>query len=62
MATAGILFVLTLAMGAGIAAVSVGSWVPRVKAALDTRISIAQTLSATIASGGMDAADKRTTR
>jgi hypothetical protein len=59
MATAGILFVLTLAMGAGIAAVSVGSWVPRVKAALDTRISIAQTLSATIASGGMEAADKQ---
>ena len=59
MATAGILFVLTLAMGAGIAAVSVGSWVPRVKAALDTRISIAQTLSATIASGGMDAADQQ---
>jgi hypothetical protein len=59
MATAGILFVLTLAMGAGIAAVSVGSWVPRVKAALDTRISIAQTLSATIASGGMDAAEKQ---
>jgi len=59
MATAGILFVLTLAMGAGIAAVSVGSWVPRVKAALDTRISIAQTLSATIASSGMDAAEKQ---
>jgi hypothetical protein len=59
MATAGILFVLTLAMGAGIAAVSVGSWVPRVKAALDTRISIAQMLSATIASSGMDAAEKQ---
>jgi hypothetical protein len=59
MATAGILFVLTLAMGAGIAAVSVGSWVPRVKAALDTRISIAQTLSATIASSGMDAAENQ---
>jgi len=59
MATAAVLFGLTLAMGAGIAAVSVGSWVPRVKAALDTRISIAQTLSATIASSGMGAAEKQ---
>jgi tetratricopeptide (TPR) repeat protein len=59
MATAGVLFVLTLAMGAGIAAVTVGSWVPNVKAALDTRKSIAQTLSATIASSGIDAAAKQ---
>jgi hypothetical protein len=59
MATAGVLFVLTLAMGAGIAAVTMASWVPNVKAALDTRKSIAQTLSATIASGGMDAAVKQ---
>jgi tetratricopeptide (TPR) repeat protein len=59
MTTAAVLFVLTLAMGVGIAAVSMGSWVPRVKAALDTRKSIAQTLSATIASSGMDAAEKQ---
>jgi tetratricopeptide (TPR) repeat protein len=59
MATAGVLFVLTLAMGAGIAAVTMGSWVPNVKAALDSRKSIAQTLSATIASSGIEAAAKQ---
>ncbi|HTA59444.1 MAG TPA: DUF2306 domain-containing protein [Candidatus Baltobacteraceae bacterium] len=56
MVTAGVLFVLTLAMGAGIALVAVGSWVPSVKAGLDPRKSIGQVLSATIASSGMDAA------
>jgi hypothetical protein len=56
MATASVLFVLTLAMGAGIAAVTIGSWVPNVKAALDSRKSMAQILSATIASSGIDAA------
>ena len=56
MATAGVLFVLTLAMGAGIALVAMGSWVPSVKAGLDPRKSIGQVLSATIASSGMDAA------
>jgi hypothetical protein len=59
MATAGVLFVLTLAMGAGIALVAMGSWVPSVKAGLDPRKSIAQTLTMTIASGGMDAAVKQ---
>ena len=59
MATAGVLFVLTLAMGGGITAVTMASWVPNVKAALDTRKSIAQTLSATITSGGMEAAAKQ---
>jgi len=59
MATAGVLFVLTLAMGAGIALVTMGSWVPNVRAALDSRKSIAQTLSATIASSGIDAAAKQ---
>ena len=59
MATAGVLFVLTLVMGAGIAAVGMGSWLPNVKAALDSRKSIAQTLSATIASSGIDAAEKQ---
>jgi len=59
MATAGVLFVLTLAMGAGIAIVAVGSWVPNVKAGMDPRKSIAQTLSVTIASSGIDAAAKQ---
>jgi tetratricopeptide (TPR) repeat protein len=56
MATAGMLFVLTLAMGAGIFAVTVAIWVPQVKAAFDPRTSIAETLSATIASSGIDQA------
>jgi len=56
MVTSGVLFVLTLAMGAGIALVAMGSWVPNVKAGLDPRKSIGQVLSATIASSGMDAA------
>ncbi|HET7105453.1 MAG TPA: DUF2306 domain-containing protein [Candidatus Acidoferrum sp.] len=59
MATAGVLFVLTLAMGAGIALVAVGSWVPNVKAGLDPRKSISQILTTTIASGGIDAAVKQ---
>jgi outer membrane protein assembly factor BamD (BamD/ComL family) len=58
-ATAGVLFVLTLAMGAGIALVAMGSWVPNVKAGLDPRKSIAQILTTTIASGGIDAAVKQ---
>ena len=59
MATAAVLFVLTLAMGAGVAAVAMASWAPRVKAGLDQRKSIAQTLSATIQSGGMEEAVKQ---
>jgi len=59
MATAGTLFVLTLAMGAGLLAVSTAQWVPQVKAAFDPRKSIAETLSATITSGGIDAAAKQ---
>jgi len=55
-AMAAVLVVLTLAMGAGIFAVTMAAWVPNVKAAYDTRKSIAQTLSATIASSGMDQA------
>jgi tetratricopeptide (TPR) repeat protein len=58
-ATAGGLFVLTLAMAAGIFAVTMAAWLPRVKAAYDNRTSIAETLSATIASGGIDAAEKQ---
>jgi tetratricopeptide (TPR) repeat protein len=59
MATAGVLFVLTLAMGAGIALQAMASWVPNVKAGMDPRKSIAQTLSATIASSGIDAAERQ---
>jgi len=59
MATAGVLFVLTLAMGAGIALNAIGSWVPNVKAGMDPRKSIAQTLTTTIASDGIDAAAKQ---
>jgi uncharacterized membrane protein len=59
MATAGMLFVLTLVMGAGLFAVAMAQWVPQVKAAYDPRSSIAETLSATIASSGIDAAAKQ---
>ena len=59
MATAGVLFVLTLAMGMGIAVVAVGSWMPSVKAGLDPRKSIAQILTTTINSAGVDAAAKQ---
>jgi hypothetical protein len=59
MATAVLLFVLTLGMVAGTFAVSAAIWVPQVKAAFDPRKSIAETLSATIASSGVDAAEKQ---
>src|SRR5579864_1126265 len=52
MATAGMLFVLTLAMLAGLFAVTMADWVPKVEAAFDSRTSVAETLWATIASGG----------
>ena len=55
-ATAGMLFVLTLALGAGILAVGMAAWVPQVKAGFDPRRSIAETLSATLASAGIDQA------
>jgi uncharacterized membrane protein len=50
------LFVLTLAMGAGIMGATTGLWLPRIKTAYDSRKSIADTLSATITSRGVDAA------
>jgi cytochrome c-type biogenesis protein CcmH/NrfG len=53
---AGGLLVLTIALGAGILAVTMGVWLPRVKAAFDNRKSIAETLSAAITSGGVDQA------
>ena len=53
------LFVLTMAMGAGIFAVTMGVWIPRVKAAYDSRKSIAEILSASIATSGVDQAVKQ---
>jgi hypothetical protein len=59
LATAGMLFVMTLVMGAGLFAVATAQWVPQVKAAYDPRKSIAETLSATVSSSGVDAAAKQ---
>jgi len=56
LAMAAALLVLTVAMGAGIFAAILGSWVPKIKAAYDSRTSIGQALSATITSEGIDAA------
>jgi len=50
------LFILTLGMAAGTFAVSMAVWVPDVKAGFDKRGSIAETLSSTIASNGVDQA------
>jgi len=59
LATAAGLFVLTVAMGVGIFAATMGMWLPRIKAAYDSRKSIAETLSATIAASGIDQAAKQ---
>jgi tetratricopeptide (TPR) repeat protein len=59
MAMAGGLFVLTLAMGAGIFAVTMGVWTGQVRAGFDSRKSISETLKATIASSGIDQAEKQ---
>ncbi len=53
------LFVLTLVMGAGIAAVTMATFVPSIKRAFDSRKSIAETLSATIAINGIEQATKQ---
>jgi uncharacterized membrane protein len=53
------LTVLTLALGAGIFAVTAVTWVPQIRKAYDSRRSIAATLSATIASSGVDGAVKQ---
>jgi tetratricopeptide (TPR) repeat protein len=50
------LLVLTLGLGAGIFAVTMGVWLPSIKRAYDHRKSIAATLSATLASSGIDGA------
>jgi hypothetical protein len=48
--------VLTLAMVVGITATATGLWLPRIKAGLDSRASIAGLLLVTINSSGVDAA------
>lgn len=58
-AMAGLLFVLTFAMIGGLFAVTMAIWVPQVKAGFDPRRSVAETLSTTIASSGVDAAVKQ---
>ena len=58
-AMAAVLFVVTLAMGAGILAVTAGVWIPTIKRAYDARKSIAETLSFTIASNGVDEAARQ---
>jgi tetratricopeptide (TPR) repeat protein len=53
------LVALTVVMGAGIAVVTTAVFLPNIKRALDGRKSIADTLSATIASSGIDQAANR---
>ncbi len=53
------LFVLTVAMGGGIVAVTMGQFLPNIKRAYDSRKSIAETLSVTIAGSGIDQATKQ---
>lgn len=53
------LFALTVVMGAGIIAVTMVAFLPNIKKAFDSRKSIADTLSATIASSGIDQAAKQ---
>jgi tetratricopeptide (TPR) repeat protein len=55
-AMAALLVAVTLVMGAGIAAASVGLFVPNMRAALDPRPSIAEALAQTIKSNGAEAA------
>ena len=50
------LLALTVAMGVGIFGAAMIMWVPRIKAAYDSRKSIQQTLSATLSAQGIDAA------
>jgi uncharacterized membrane protein len=59
LATAALLGMVTLGMGAGLFGVTMAIWVPQVKAAFDPRKSIVETLSATIASSNVDAAVKQ---
>lgn len=54
--TSSVLFAFTVGLGLGVAATVAGAWTPKVRAALDTRTSIADTLSSTIDTQGADAA------
>jgi hypothetical protein len=58
LATASLLVVLTLVMVAGLFAVTAIKWMPQVKAAFDSRKSIAETLFVTVKGSGVDAAVK----
>src|ERR1700686_5181328 len=53
------LVVLTLALGGGIFAVTMATWVPSIKRAYDSRKSIAEILSATLETSGVDEAVKQ---
>ena len=53
------LFVLTIALAVGVFAITSVKWLPSIRAAYDSRQSIAQTLSATITSSGIDRAVKQ---
>jgi Predicted membrane protein (DUF2306)/Tetratricopeptide repeat len=53
------LFVLTVVMAGGIIAVTMAAFLPNIKRAFDSRKSIADTLSATIAGRGIDQAAKQ---
>ncbi len=53
------LVVLTVVMGAGIVAVTMVAFLPNIKKAFDSRKSIADTLSATIATSGIEQAAKQ---
>jgi tetratricopeptide (TPR) repeat protein len=55
-ATAAGLSALTVVMGVGVFSATMALWLPRISQAYDGRTSIAETLSATIASSGIDAA------
>jgi uncharacterized membrane protein len=50
------LFVLTIGLGAGIVVVTMAAFLPNLKRAYDSRKSVAETLSATIATSGIDQA------
>lgn len=53
------LFVLTLALAGGIFAATAGMFIPKIKRAIDKRQSIAETLSVTLASRGIEGATKQ---
>jgi uncharacterized membrane protein len=55
-ATAGVVFLMTLATAGGIVVVTAANWLPDVRKGFDFRTSIAETLSSTIEKRGLDAA------